>query len=264
MSTHLLPRRTFLCSTAAALGALLPRRAAAAPSADEIIGRILEQDPWGLSGADVSARVLIKGGGKTRELSFRARSRRYAPRLAKSLVRFTAPADVSGTGFLQIQKADGDDERHLYLPELKKARRIAGASRKSSFMGTDFSYGDLDRRDLRDAKAKVLATEKLGSHDAYKLEAIPTGADPLYARMEVWARAEDLVPMKWHFYAASGAHVKTLVAKGIKKVEGRLFIVESTMSSLADGRTTDLVLEKVVPLDTAPDDEFTVRSLEKT
>ena len=119
------------------------------PTVQEIVARLLDADPWGLGGTILSARATLKDKqGATSELSFSARSRRYSPPFSKTLVRFTAPADIAGAGFLQIQNREGDDERFLFLPELKRSRRISGNLRGSSFMGTDFSFADLDRRDL--------------------------------------------------------------------------------------------------------------------
>ena len=103
------------------VGATAPPCAAGAPadatpSASEIVRRMLDSDPWGLGDADVTARAIVRDeSGRTRQLVFRARSLRYDPPLTKSLVRFTAPPDLAGVGFLLIQKKDGDDDRWLLL-----------------------------------------------------------------------------------------------------------------------------------------------------
>ena len=111
----------------------------------QIIDKVMETDSWGLGDAEVTARAVSRDPrGSQRELAFSGRSRRYDGLLTKSLVRFSAPADIAGTGFLQIQKKNADDDRFLFLPELKKSRRIAGAGRANAFMSTDFSFGDLD------------------------------------------------------------------------------------------------------------------------
>src|SRR5438874_1410770 len=109
--------------TLLALVLLLPAVAARAQTADEVVRKVLDSDTWGLADSEVSARATIRdAGGGTRLLAFTGRSRRYAAPLSKSLVRFSAPADLAGVGFLQIQKKDGDDERFLFLPELKRSR----------------------------------------------------------------------------------------------------------------------------------------------
>jgi len=61
----------------------------------------------------------------------------------KLMIRFHYPADVQGTGYLQIQHHDGEDDMWIYLPALKKVRRLVANNKKDSFVGSDFSYGDI-------------------------------------------------------------------------------------------------------------------------
>jgi hypothetical protein len=240
-----------------------PRAGAAEPTAQQVVERLLDNDAWGSSGALVKARMVIKSpSGAPRELAFQSKSRKAGPRLTKSLLRFTAPADLAGQAFLQIEKADGDDDRFLWIPELKKSKRIAGASRKSSFSGTDFSYADMDRRDLREGAPKLLGTEKIGKHDCYRLEVTPKGDSP-YARVEVWARTTDFIPLKTVGYGPNGQPVKTIETRESKKIEGKLFITRSFVTNHVEGRSTELVLEEIKPTDAIADDEFTTRALEK-
>src|SRR5687767_9022278 len=99
-------------------------------NAKQVVERAIDADSWGRAGLEAKARVTVtEKSGQKRELAFEALSRRHAPPLSKSLLRFTAPADVSGMKFLLVQKNDGDDERTLYVPELKRSRRIAGGNR---------------------------------------------------------------------------------------------------------------------------------------
>ena len=248
---------------ALAAGLTAPSARAADPSAAQIVEKLLDNDSWGSSGAVVKARLVVKAAsGAPRELAFQSKSRKAGPRLSKSLLRFTAPADLAGQAFLQVEKADGDDDRFLWIPELKKTKRIAGASRKASFSGTDFSYADMDRRDLRDGASKLLGTEKVGKADCYHLEVTPKGESP-YARLEVWARSTDYVPMKTVAFGANGQPIKTIEAKEAKKIEGKLFVTKSLVTNHVDNRTTELVLDDVKPTEGIADDEFTTRALEK-
>lgn len=244
--------------------AVAPHARAAGETAPQIIERVLEADPWGLSGAVVTAHATVRdGSGSTRELAFHGESRRYDGPLSKSLVRVTAPADLAGVGLLQIQRRSGDDERFLFLPDLSRARRIAGGARQGAFVGTDFSYADLDRRDLRQSTSRLVGEEKLGAYDTFHLDVTPTAADAQYARIEVWVRKEGYVPLKSIMYARSGTVLKTLTTGEVRRIGGRWFITRSRMENAADHRSTELVLEAVSPSDAIPDDEFTVRNLEK-
>ena len=237
----------------------------APPSAAELVQRILQSDPWGLGDAEVAARALIRVRSEvTTELAFTAKSKRYDGNLTKSLLRFTGPADLAGVGFLQIQKRSGDDERWLYLPELGRSRRIAGRTRQSAFMGTDFSYADLDRRDLRDSVAVLKEEESVDGVPCWRIDASPNASDSSYSRLEIWLRKDNSVPVVWRMYARSGVRVKTLEAKELRQVSGRWFMVRSTMTNHADGRVTELVLDRIRATSQIPDREFTLGALEKS
>lgn len=254
----------FAAAVAVAVGAAAPPQNPA-PAAADLVQRILQSDPWGLGDAEVTARAVIRDkSGRGRELGFIARSRRYDGNLTKSLLRFTSPADLAGVGFLQIQMRSGDDDRWLYLPELSRSRRIAGRTRQSAFMGTDFSYADLDRRDLRESVAVLKGEEPADGVSCWRVEASPRTDESSYGRLEIWVRKDNLVPVKWLMYARSGVLVKTLTASELRQVDGRWFIVRSSMINHADGRTTELVLDRITATSQIPDREFTLRALEKS
>jgi outer membrane lipoprotein-sorting protein len=257
--------RVLLAAAVIGVCAAAPVRQTATPSAGDLVQRILESDPWGLGNAEVGARALIHDkSGRVLELAFTARSRRYDGNLTKSLVRFTSPADLAGIAFLQIQKRSGDDDRWLYLPELSRSRRIAGRTRQNAFMGTDFSYADLDRRDLRDSVTVLKGDESLDDIPCWRIDASPRADDSSYGRLEIWVRKDNSVPVKWLMYARSGVLVKTLAAKQIRQIDGRWFIIRSAMTNHADGRETELVLDHITVTTQIPDREFTLRALEKS
>ncbi len=238
---------------------------AAAPAASEIIGKVLDADPWGLAGAEVDARVIKRDKrNSTEELAFHAISRKYAPPLAKSLVRFSAPADLAGSGFLQTQKDKGDDERYLYLPELKRARRIAGSLRANAFMGTDFSFADMDRRDLRDGASTVKGEEKIGKYACWIVETTPLKkGDSEYGRIVMWVREDNFVPLRMQMFDKAQVLLKTLTTEEVRRVGGTWFITRSKMVNHREQHQTELTLTKVQPKNDVPEDQFTVRNLEK-
>jgi len=237
---------------------------AVAPTADQIVARIVENDSWGLGGAEVTARAVVtERSGKNRALAFETRSRRHAPPLTKSVITFRAPADIAGMKFLQIQRSSEDDDRFLYTPELKRSRRIAGANRSESFMGTDFSFADLDGRDLRKSKARLDADDKVGRFDCYHLHVTPTNDDAVYGKIELWVRKDNMVPLKWIMFDRRGALAKTLIARELQRLSGKWFITSSRMTDQATGRSTELLLEKIDRRDDIPEALFSVRGLEK-
>jgi len=262
MTTH----RTVV-ALALAVGAMVASTSVRADeplTASQIVERVLSSDPWGLSGARISAHIVMRGkGGSTRELAFHGKAMQYDPPLAKSIVRFSAPADLAGAAFLQIQKQGGDDERFLFLPELKRSRRIAGSLRSSPFMGTDFSYADLDRRDIRYSRVTLKGSATVGKFACHRLELVPKDEDSQYSRMEVWVRKDNFLPLQMKMYDRAGVLFKTFVALEIKRVRGQWFISRSRMENHRSGHRTELFLDKITVQATFPESEFSVRALEK-
>lgn len=232
-------------------------------SADEIVKKVAETDPWGMGGAEVNAKAKVtEKGGNVRNLTFEGKSRRDGS-LAKSLITFTAPADVNGYKFLQVQNSGADDERQLYTPDLKRARRVAGSSRTDSFMGTDFSYADLDGRDIRNSTATLKGDENVGKFECYHLVTTPTNSDAVYGKVEMWVRKDNYVPLKQIMFNKGGTPVKTLLSREIQKHGGRWFITASKMTDMSTGRQTELSMDKIDRNTNIPADNFSVRALEK-
>ena len=240
---------------------------AAAPTltASQIVDKVVETDPWGMSGAEVSAKAIVtETNGSTRSLVFAGKSRKTGG-LGKSVLTFSAPADVAGNKFLQLQnsKEKEDDDRYLYTPDLKRSRRIAGSNRTDAFMGTDYSYADLDGRDVRNSNSVLQADEKVGKYDCYHLIATPTNSDAIYGKVEMWVRKDNFVPLKQVMFNKSGKEVKTFVSKQIQKHDGKWFITASRMTDKTTGRQTELSMDDFKRRDDIPLDNFSVRALEK-
>ncbi|HET9957403.1 MAG TPA: outer membrane lipoprotein-sorting protein [Polyangiaceae bacterium] len=241
-----------------------PSSPPAKASVQEILSGLIDADPWALGGAVMTARASLKDKhGASSELTFQARSRRYAPPFSKAIVRFTAPADLAGAGFLQVQNQTGDDDRFLFLPDLKRSRRISGNLRGSAFMGTDFSFADLDRRDLRESSSLRKADESIGKFPCFRVDATPSRADSPYSRIEMWIRQDNYMPLKMQMYDRASALFKTFTAQEVRRVSGHWYITKSRMIDHLNSHQTELVIENVAPSTDIPDEEFTVRNLEK-
>jgi Outer membrane lipoprotein-sorting protein len=244
---------------------LLAATAYAEPlTAAQIVQQVLQRDPFGLSGAETSARIILTDKkGSTSQLVFSAKSMQHQPPLAQSLIRFSAPAELSGAAFLQVQKSGGDDDRFLFLPELKRTRRISGNLRASAFMGTDFSFADLDRRDIRDGTATLKGKETIGKFPCHLLEIVPKTSESGYSRLEAWIREDNFLPLRLKMYDRAGAHLKTFEAVEVKRVSNVWFISRSRMTNVKEQHTTELLLDQITVKNTYAADEFSVSSLEK-
>lgn len=262
MRTKLLLPFVFMAAAIAVVGPETKHASAEAarPSANDIVTKVLDSDPWGLAGAEVKARAVVTADGKTRELAFQARSKRNLQNhTSLSVISFSAPADIAGSRFLQLQNVSDDDERHLYVPELKRARRVGAGNRSNAFMGTTFTYADLDRRDMRDGKATLGADESFAKHDCWRVDIAPKNQD-VFSKIELWVRKDNYIPLKIVSTKTNGEK-KTLTAKEIQQRGGRWFM---TISKLTDSTgSTELRLEDIKPNVEVPADVFTVRALER-
>lgn len=261
---------SFVLATAALFSVTTAAETAQAESkaltAKEIVDKVAETDPWGMGGAEVNAKAVVtEKSGKTRNLVFDGKSRKGSGESGKSLITFSAPADVAGMKFLQVQNKEKnkDDDRWLWTPDLKRSRRIAGSNRTDSFMGTDFSFADLDGRDVRNSTSVLKGDENVGKFECYHLIATPTNDDAVYGKVEMWVRKDNFVPLKQVMFNKSGAPVKTLLSREIQKHGGRWFITASKMIDMSTGRQTELSMDKIDRREDIPAENFSLRALEK-
>lgn len=246
--------------------ALLPAGAARAEdlTADQIASRVVKGNGLGWEGAKTRLRmVLIDEKGQKSERAIEVLGRRHDGRL-ETVVRFLAPTEVAGTKFLTLEKAGGGTEQHVYMPGLKRTRRIVGREREGSFMGSDFTYLDMQKKDDPGAKHQRLPDEKVGSEDVYVLETTPSSLDASggYSKVRAWVRKTDFVPLRTRFFGPSGAVMKTLFVRRIRDVEGKPVVVESRMQS-EKGHATELVIDELEPRKDLPDSAFSPTALDR-
>jgi hypothetical protein len=232
------------------------------PSADDIARKTLEHDTFGFEGTEVKARlVLVEADGRTQERAFEGMSKKGDGSLIKSVIRFTAPASIAGTSFLMIQHQGAPDEQHIYLPRMKTTRRIGGTGeREGSFMGSDFSYADLERKDLRDAAYTRLADEPVGKEACFHIEAVPKGPSA-YSKLSLWIRQKDYIPLRVQMLDKEGKLLKTTFTRRIKEIDGKPVVIETHTENAQTSHKTDLVLDEVVFKSDLPDALFTPAAL---
>ena len=160
-------------------------------SADDIVDKMLKQDAFGWEEAETTIRmVLVDSAGAKRERVMDNLRRRKTGQL-QSIVRFRAPPEVAGTAFLMLERQKGESEQYIYLPGLKRTRRIVGREREGSFMGSDFSYADFERRDTRESNQKRLPDDEVGGNKTYLIESTPKpGSESSYSKIEINVRSQ--------------------------------------------------------------------------
>jgi hypothetical protein len=232
-------------------------------TAQQIADRVVRADTSNWVGARTRMRmILTEDGGKTKERGMEILGRKKDGHY-QSLVRFTAPADVAGTAFLMLDRGNEAAEQYIYLPALKRTRRIAGRERDGSFMGSDFTYADMQGMNAKDASHKRLADEKVGSEDCYVLEsAINPKAGVAYGKVMTWVRKTDFVALRTKFFDTSGKLSKTLYTRRMKMLEGSPVVMEARMQSEQKAHSTDIIVDSIDRKDDLTDAQFTPAALE--
>lgn len=141
----------------------------------------------------------------------------------KSMSIFDTPRDIKGTAFLSFTHALKADEQWLFLPALKRIKRISSNNKSGPFMGSEFSYEDLSSQEIEKYSYKYLRDEKLDGRDCFVIERIPAYKHSGYTRLITWLDKEMYQPLKVEFYDRKKSLLKTLTSSGYQQYEGQFW-----------------------------------------
>ncbi len=182
----------------------------------------------------------------------------------KSLMEFLTPADVKGTKFLSYEHADKDDDQWLYLPALKRVKRIASKNKSGSFMGSEFSYEDLTAFNIDKYSYSGDAVEVVvDGKTMYKGERIPNSKDSGYTKQLSWSTTDTFLTMKVEYYDRKKELLKTAVFEDYKKIEGVWRIGKITMTNHQNDKKTILVWKNETIKNGLSDKDFNKRVLKQ-
>lgn len=135
----------------------------------------------------------------------------------KSLIVFDTPRDVKGTAFLSYTHALKPDEQWLYLPALKRVKRISSSNKSGPFMGSEFAYEDISSQEVEKYKYKFIKDDKLNGRDVFINERFPQYKHSGYTKQIAWVDKEMYQPLKIEFYDRKGSLLKTLTQHEYKQ-----------------------------------------------
>ena len=154
---------------------------------------------------------------------------------------FDSPRDIKGTGLLSHTKILEPDDQWLYLPALKRVKRISSANKSGPFVGSEFAYEDLLAQEVEKYDYKYLKDEKVNDLDCYSVERIPLYKNSGYTKQVVWWDKAEYRVQKVDFYDRKGSLLKTLTYKGYKKYAEKFWRPDAmTMVNHQNGKRTDL------------------------
>lgn len=161
----------------------------------------------------------------------------------KSLSIFHTPHDVRGTAFLTFSHKSGDDDQWLYLPALKRVKRINSRNKSGSFMGSEFSYEDISSQEIEKYTYKYLRDEILDGRECTVVEYYPVDQENSgYSRQVVWRDKKEYRIWKVEYYDRKNSHLKTLTLADYQQYLGRYWRAKKLhMVNHQNGKSTDLL-----------------------
>jgi hypothetical protein len=182
---------------------------------------------------------------------------------SKAVIRFTAPAEVKGVALLIVNHADRASDQWMWTPAIERDRRIALQDRSTRFFGTDFSFEDLEDRDVEQYNYTLLGEEAIAESTCWKIESIPKQAkSSQYTRSIVWIRKDDYAFARIEFFIKDQL-VRRLTYSDIRNIQGIWTARELTMADLRRGSVTRLALDKIeynLPL---KEEDFTLQAIRR-
>ena len=182
---------------------------------------------------------------------------------SKVIIRFTAPPEVRGVALLIVNQPDRASDQWMWTPALQRDRRIALQDRSTRFFGTDFSFEDLEERDVNQSDYTLLGEEAVDGARCWKIQSTPKESrSSQYTRTIMWIRKDNYAWARVDAYVKDDV-VRRLEYKNIANVQGIWTARETTMTDLRRASITRLALDKIeynVPL---REEDFTLQALRR-
>lgn len=135
----------------------------------------------------------------------------------KTLMIFDSPPDVRGTAFLSFSHKKGSDDQWIYLPALKRVKRVSSANKSGSFMGSEFTYEDLSSSEIEKYTYRYLRDEVYKKRKCFVVERYPVDKNSGYKRQVVWMDQNEFIPWKINYYDRRNSHLKTMRQRKYRK-----------------------------------------------
>jgi hypothetical protein len=238
----------------------LPCRAQT-PTGEEIARRVHDRNVGSDSVAEAEM-ILVSKSGHERVRTLRAYTKTDGP-VRKAIIRFLSPADIEGTGFLVLEREGAETEQFLYLPALRRARRIVSSQKSRSFVNSDFTYEDMERRPVEDFQHTLAGEETVEQVPCWVVDSAPKpGVRSQYGRIRSWVAKDLDVPLRIHYFDKKGRPVKTYQVQALQQIEGIWTETAVVMHNLEDDHRTIVKTLRIDCNTGLGDSAFTVRALE--
>jgi hypothetical protein len=239
-------------------------------SARDIMQRVKDRDDGDNRVSDMEM-ILIDKRGKQRLRKMRTFSKDFGED-DYTLMFFLTPADVKDTGFLtyDYDDDDADDDQWLYLPALKKTKRIAAGDKSGSFMGSDFNYSDMSTRSVDRYTHTLMKETEVNGHKVWQIESIPKTKEEIaetgYTKTVVFVRQDNFVVIRSVSWRKKGKRLRYMEVVSLELIDGIWVATEISMTTKKRKVTlhkTVLKTSNVKFNQQLAEADFTIRKLEK-
>ncbi|MDC9714706.1 MAG: outer membrane lipoprotein-sorting protein [Gammaproteobacteria bacterium] len=220
--------------------------------------------------------ILIDKHKKKRIRQMRTFSKDINENTEHKSIFFLSPSDVKNTAFLTFDYSDDDkdDDQWMYLPALKKTKRIPASDKDGAFMGSDFSYADMTDKNLDDYHFKLLKESAIkrkdGKNPVWVIQSLPRNKAVIdetgYTKSILYIRKDNHMLVRAKFYLKKASRVKYMDVRKIKKIDDIWIATQTTMTTKSGKKTLHKTIlnNRDIKINIAIDDEmFSVRRIEK-
>jgi len=225
-----------------------------------------------LAGSEaVSKMTIIDSKGRERVREIAQATKLYDDgQTEKKIIRFLSPADVRGTGLLTFDYETADDDMWLFMPALRKTRRIVSSEKAKNFMGSEFSYADISPADLEDFTYSLVGDTEIGEESCWEIEMIPKDDEIAdengFSKRVAFIAKKDFVVRKAVYFDLDGELHKELAVSKVKLVDAagqRYRPIHMEMVNKQNDRRSILEIKEIVFNPEVNDEFFTTRYLER-
>ncbi len=234
-----------------------------ADEAGSSLAQQVRDRPTGKDSVTAGSMVLLEPGHAPRLRRMRTYQLEQTSDEQWTLIRFSEPADIADTGLLTLDHASGETDQWVYLPAVKKARRIPAERRGGNFVGSDLIYEDLRDRKVDQDVHTILREEKLEGQLCKVLESVPVDkANSEYSKRISWIHPQTLVALKVDLYTGGAEPSKRMEVKKLQKIQGYWTVMELMITDLKSKHSTRMLADSVVYDKGLPPTLFTQAVLE--
>ncbi len=232
----------------------------------DFMAKVFRQSTWNSMSADMTLTIIDSREEKRiREVKFFSKKDKNGNN--RMLMKFIRPREVMGTSFLLLEHKNREDDRYLYLPALRRVKRIVASGKKGNFMSSDFTYYDIGEPKPDDFKYKYLDEEEFKGVKCIKVEATPASErvlnDTGYSKIIYWVDPEKKIILKAEYYDDRGKLQKILNINEHKLINGVYFATDIVMKDVQINHISRIKFTNIKINEKMPERYFSVKHLRR-